>query len=116
MYYLTLTDIPITGGPSIPLGTVTIRQERLDRATQVATYALECQGQQVGSVRGWREWQGPWRLAQAALDAIYGGTKFMPDDQLKNNGACNAIASTGKRCRLEAKAGGYFCPIHDRLR
>lgn len=116
MLYLTLTEIPVTGEPSRPLGTVMIRQERLDRETQVATYALECQGQRVGTVSGWHEWQGPWRLAQAALDTIYGGTKLMPDDKLKSDGSCNAISAKGTRCRLEAEPGRYFCIIHNRIR
>ena len=116
MRYLTLTEIPVAGEPSRPLGTVAIRRERLDRETQVATYALECQGQRVGTVSGWREWQGPWRLAQAALDTIYGGVKLVLDDKLKSDGTCNAITQRGKRCQMEVEPGRYFCLVHSPLR
>jgi len=115
MLYLTLTEIPISGGPVVSLGTVKIRREREDVTTQVASYSLENNGLRLGTVQGWHQWHGPWRLAQAALGVIYGGTKLVADTQLKNNGQCNAIAKSGKRCRLDAQDGKYFCVVHARI-
>lgn len=115
MLYLTLTDIPVDGGPARQLGTVKIRQERLDLATNVAAYAVESEGQRVATISGWRTWHGPWRLAQAVLDTLYGGLKPARDASLRDDNCCNAITARGRRCRLEVKPGRYYCIIHDRL-
>jgi hypothetical protein len=116
MYYLTLSEITVPGGPLRQLGAVQIHQERVDRVSGVATYSLESQGQRVGSIHGWRLWHGPWRLAQAALDTIYGGIKLMSPGKLRDDGACNAVTQRGRRCRVAVQSGSYFCVVHDRLR
>ena len=116
MLYLTLTEIAEPGGPVTQLGTIQIKLERESKTEQVGSYVLKSQGQRVGAVQGWQQWQGPWRLAQAAINAVYGGLESPRNAKLKNDGHCNAISSRGKRCRLEAQDGGYFCVVHDRVR
>jgi len=116
MFYLTLTEMRAPGGSVRQLGTVKMHQERVDRETDVASYSLESQGQRVGSIHGWRLWHGPWRLAQAALDTIYGGTRLMSPSKLRDDGACNAVTRRGRRCRVAVQPGSYFCVVHDRLR
>jgi hypothetical protein len=116
VYYLTLSERPVPGGPLRQLGTIQIQRERVDLETQVASYTLECQGEQVGKIHGWRLWRGPWRLAQAALNTLYGGQTLPGDTVLKADGQCNEWTQRRRRCRIDAQEGSYFCIVHNHLR
>jgi hypothetical protein len=116
MFCLTLTEIPDDGGPSKQLGEIQFRQDRVDANADMASYSLYSQGHYVGQVAGWRQWYGAWRLAQTALNVIYGSIELLPDPKFRNDGRCNAVSKTrGKRCALKALPGGFFCDVHDRL-
>lgn len=116
MLYLTLTEKTVPGGPTRNLGTVEIHQERVDPKTEIASYSLEADGHRVGSIWGWRRWYGPWRLAQAALNTIYGGTRPAREERCHDDGQCNAQTTYGHRCRMAAREGSFYCQLHDPMR
>ena len=115
MYYLTLMEAESTGAPGRSLGRIEIKQERLSKKLEVVSYSLESQGHRVGTIAGWRVWQGPWRLAQAALNTVYGGLEAARDCHVKNDGQCNAQSIRDRRCRYKAREGSFYCDLHDPL-
>ena len=114
MLHLTLTDE--TAGKHTELGTVVLDREKFDLTSQVATYALSSEGGRVGTVEGWLECYGPWRLVQTALNSIYGGLEVQRHKRLKGDGRCNGWSVRQRRCRVDAIPGGYYCVTHEPIR
>ena len=115
MLRLTLTE-EIPGGEVKHLGEVVLTQECWEPRKKIAAYSLESEGQRIGTVSGWLQCYGPWRLAQTALNVIYGGMAVPRHKQLAGGGQCNAQTRHGHRCRLDSVKGGYYCVIHDPVR
>lgn len=116
MLCLTLTEQRVPGGHVRNLGVIEIHQERSDPTTDVASYSLESAGHRVGTIWGWRRWHGPWRLVQAALNTIYGGVLAASETVCRDDGRCNAKTKRGRRCRMPARDGGFYCQGHDPMR
>lgn len=99
------------------LGLLGLREVQHDSVSGTVSVALEVGGGKSMAVVQVREVDlklRPWKTALVALDKLYGGS--VSTVGLKADGRCNGLSrARGRRCRLDALPGRFYCQVHDPL-
>ena len=103
-----------------PLGALVLAPLARDETKAYTSWEiLDSQGRILGRLAQVADGEYPWGLISLALNTLYSVKRNEPGSRkwLKADGRCNALTvKSGKRCRLTAMPGKFYCRGHDSLR